>query len=809
MEKLFSTILNMTISGAIVILWVLAARLALRRAPKVFSYCLWAAVLFRLLCPVAFTSSLSALQVVPNRTSAGVVSQMTYLPAPAEPAVQATRPVSEATEAPSVTPAPVEEPIDWNRAAAHLWAAGAAALGAYGMLSHLALKRKLRESAPVSQGVREADGIPTPFVLGLFRPTIYLPSALEPREREYILRHERFHIRHGDPLVRAAFFLAVCLHWFNPFVWLAFRLCCRDMELRCDEAVLKTLDAGTRCDYAQSLLSMATGRWNLCTPLAFGEGDTGERVKRALGWKRRAAWVLVPAAVLCAGVMALTLSNPGGTFGSPFGHSYRMDLIADHTREAVAPAGRLYTLTDDQVLYIRDNSITEQLGTFQKARFDESFPDDYQSAELRRKNRTVWKLNTDDWWLLKQQDGSLWMVHPEAVFSLKRVDLLGIVIREPGTENQVQPYWCDSDGKKWAALETVTWVEGPCEIEFLPQEPADHLDILEERHQGTAVTSTNIDLPADESGAFCLNVSPEDAERITYTVRVGREQYYFTLRFAQTPTAGASPGPGSCLAEYSEHGAYIALDLPLSWSFEYHPGQGLSFWPGSHDGERLEFFHYPQKFGVCGTGLETHPLTLAGWNATAGVYDGGEIWSYISFPGGKFAVTGADTVSWWGEFGDEAMEILDSARFGETASLETVRSYLASFRPGGQVVAGENDYMATVHREAGTMWLYEYRVSGEEVTVTNEWQGFYHPDAPITINSLHWDGQWIYYGVFGESEGTFHMLLENGRNLDLILEGRTGFCFVCDAPMEDFQLLNADHEMIATLASSEISRNPG
>lgn len=174
---------------------------------------------------------------------------------------------------------PLEAPI---AIATIVWLTGTVAMVIYGVVSLLRLRRRLVGAVPLEKSVYLADHISTPFVLGLFRPKIYLPSALPEGERGYILLHERHHIRRLDHAVKLLAFLALCVHWFNPLVWLMFVLLGRDMEMSCDEAVMKKLGEAVRADYSASLLRLATGRKIIAgAPLAFGEGDTrdpgGER----------------------------------------------------------------------------------------------------------------------------------------------------------------------------------------------------------------------------------------------------------------------------------------------------------------------------------------------------------------------------------------------------------------------------------------------------------------------------------------------------------------------------------------------------
>ncbi len=324
-NELFQTVLGMSLTGAVVILLVLAARLLLRGAPRVFSYALWAVVLVRLLCP--FTPE-SALSLVPSArivevpgigdTTAEIFEVSTGIPAVDDGLNDffATHPYQGyvPAELPPDGPLPVipqtGDASDWRTVPAVLWAAGGGALLAYSVISLARLRRRLVGAIPLvgESGVWLADHIDTPFVLGLFRPRIYLPSALPEGEREYVLLHERTHIRRLDHATRALAWIALCLHWFNPLAWLAFHLAGKDMETSCDEAVLRRADRDARADYAASLLRLSAGKKLPVGPLAFGDGDPKSRIKNVLNYKKPAFWVIVVAlaAVIAAGAVLIT-----------------------------------------------------------------------------------------------------------------------------------------------------------------------------------------------------------------------------------------------------------------------------------------------------------------------------------------------------------------------------------------------------------------------------------------------------------------------------------------------------------------------
>ena len=318
MEGLFLKVLSMSATAAVVILLVLLARLPLRKAPKVFSHALWAVVLFRLLCPFSFESAFSVLPAVQSQPTADgqrvayVYTGVAVVNNPVNDYLSGHPYPADLLEvpAPGADTAKGSAAVDWMTAAAGVWLAGAAILLGYSLISLLILRRRLVGSVPLEgeKNVRLADHIPSPFVLGLFQPKIYLPSGLPEGERDYILLHERTHIRRFDHVFRALAWLALAIHWFNPLVWLAFRLAGKDMEMSCDEEVLRKMGRDVRADYSSSLLRLSTGKRLPAGPLAFGDGDPTSRIKNVLSYKKPALWVIVIAliGVVCAGVALAT-----------------------------------------------------------------------------------------------------------------------------------------------------------------------------------------------------------------------------------------------------------------------------------------------------------------------------------------------------------------------------------------------------------------------------------------------------------------------------------------------------------------------
>ena len=325
MEAVFLKVLNMSLSAAAVTVAVLLARLLLRRAPKKWSYLLWLVVAFRLVCPVSFSAPFSLLRLTAQSAavtqSGSAASELAYIPQDigymAQPRVYVGTPaVSEAISGalPAATPMNSANPMQiWIALGAALWCVGMAALLLYAVISYVNLRRRLRGAVRVEDGVYETDAVRAPFILGLFAPTVYLPVGLEGEPMHYVLAHERFHIRHGDHAVKLLAFLLLCVHWFDPLIWLAFYLMCRDMEMRCDEAVL-ALESGITKPYSMALLAFATERrFPSPSPLCFGETGVKERIKNVLRWKKPRAWVSVCAALLCVVAVAACAANPNKT----------------------------------------------------------------------------------------------------------------------------------------------------------------------------------------------------------------------------------------------------------------------------------------------------------------------------------------------------------------------------------------------------------------------------------------------------------------------------------------------------------------
>lgn len=344
MGNLFSHVINMTMTGSVAILMVMVVRLLLKRSPKIFSYALWAVVLFRLLCPVSLTSAISVLDIIQPETRelSENVAVVSYLPA--TPAIRADF-VEVREENASVPDKPDTKLIMTPMHAAGLvWAAGVAVMGLYSVVQYGNLRRKLVGNVPLRDNIYLADHLSTAFVLGIMRPRIYLPSGLPAEEREYILAHERHHIHRLDHIAKLLAYVALCIHWFNPLVWAAFILSGRDMEMSCDEAVIRRLGEDIRADYSAALLRLATHKKIISgMPLAFGEGDTKGRVLNMAKWKKPKIWVSGVCILLCIAVLAACGLNPEDSHTSDLDGRVTMVLPEGYTYEESSDGNLLFT----------------------------------------------------------------------------------------------------------------------------------------------------------------------------------------------------------------------------------------------------------------------------------------------------------------------------------------------------------------------------------------------------------------------------------------------------------------------------------
>ena len=311
MSGIFLKLLNLSISASWLVLVVLALRLVLKRAPKWVNVLLWGMVALRLMLPFSIESALSLIpsaetvspEVVQFDPAPTITSGVTIIDNAVNPSLS-----ESFAAAPSASANPL---YVWTYLAGWVWLIGLAAMLAYALVSYLRLRRRVSASIPLRENIYVCDEVPSPFILGIVHPRIYLPSALDEAQRGSVLSHERAHLARRDHWWKPLGFALLAVYWFNPLLWLAYTLLCRDIELACDERVLRGMDAGQVKDYSSALLACSVPRRMLAAcPLAFGEVGVGARVKNALRYKKPAFWVVAASVAVCVVVAVCFLTNP-------------------------------------------------------------------------------------------------------------------------------------------------------------------------------------------------------------------------------------------------------------------------------------------------------------------------------------------------------------------------------------------------------------------------------------------------------------------------------------------------------------------
>ncbi len=310
METVFLHLLNMSITAGWIALAVIVLRLFLKKAPKWITVLLWGLVGLRLILPVSIESVLSLIPSAETIPPEIVYSDTPQIHSGVELFNSTVNPVISESLAPevgaSVNPVQVLLFI-----ATIVWIAGMAGMMIYTLISYLRLRNKVKVSMSIEKNTYICDDINTPFILGIIKPKIYLPSNLTNAEQEYVLRHEKAHIKRKDHLIKPLGFLLLSVYWFNPLLWMAYVLLCRDIELACDEKVIRDMDVTNRKEYSTALLNCSIPRRMISAcPLAFGEVSVKQRIKSVLNYKKPAFWISIVAIVLCIALSVGFLTNP-------------------------------------------------------------------------------------------------------------------------------------------------------------------------------------------------------------------------------------------------------------------------------------------------------------------------------------------------------------------------------------------------------------------------------------------------------------------------------------------------------------------
>ncbi len=310
MTDVFLKTLNMSIAASWLILVVALLRVLLKKAPKWIAVLLWGVVALRLVLPFSFESALS---LIPSARTFDMHNIQYGTPAIRSgiPAVNhAVNPILGETFAPS--PAASVNPLYvWTFVASMIWLAGITAMLSYAVISYVRVRRSVAERVPCGGNLFLCDQVKSPFILGLARPKIHLPSDMDARAMGPVIAHEKAHLARRDHWWKPLGFLILAVHWFNPLCWVAYLLLCRDIELACDEKVIRRMDMDGRKQYSAALLECsARRRLIMICPLAFGEISVKKRVKNVLNYKRPAFWIMAVAVIACAVVTVCFATDP-------------------------------------------------------------------------------------------------------------------------------------------------------------------------------------------------------------------------------------------------------------------------------------------------------------------------------------------------------------------------------------------------------------------------------------------------------------------------------------------------------------------
>jgi beta-lactamase regulating signal transducer with metallopeptidase domain len=315
MSELFLKIVNMSISAGWFVLAVLILRMVLNKSPKWIRVLLWGLVAVRLICPFSLESALS---LIPSTETINPEIMMDWTPEISTGVGSldtALNPIITQSFAPD--PGASMNPLQfWIPLAAVAWITGIAAMLIYTAVSYILLRHKVATAVLLRNNIYQSEYVDSPFVMGIFKPKIYLPFKICEQNLEHVVAHEEAHIRRKDHWWKPFGFVLLALHWFNPLMWLGYILLCRDIELACDEKVIKEMDNENRADYTQALVTCSVNRRSIAAcPLAFGEVGIKARVKSVMDYKKPAFWVLVTALFICAGISVCFLTDPNAESG--------------------------------------------------------------------------------------------------------------------------------------------------------------------------------------------------------------------------------------------------------------------------------------------------------------------------------------------------------------------------------------------------------------------------------------------------------------------------------------------------------------
>lgn len=359
MNELFLKIVNRSISAGWIVLAVLLLRFAFKKAPRWVNVLLWGIVALRLILPFSVESTLS---LIPSAETISL-NIMTDKTPSVHTGVPALNSVINPVIGSSLAPAPGDSanPLQiWIPVLSMIWGIGVTVLLLYTAVSYRRLQRNVSEAVILRDNIFRSENVGSPFVLGVIRPRVYLSYKLDGQDLDHVIAHEQAHIRRRDHWWKPLGFLLLTIHWFNPLMWLAYVLLCRDIELACDEKVIQALGSEQRADYTRTLVACSVSRSMIAAcPLAFGEVGVKERVKSVMNYKKPAFWIIILAVIACAAAAVCFLTNPvddiPGADGTAAGKTYLYEndgIMGDFT----------LTLNEDQTYLYSEGMASSYMG---------------------------------------------------------------------------------------------------------------------------------------------------------------------------------------------------------------------------------------------------------------------------------------------------------------------------------------------------------------------------------------------------------------------------------------------------------------
>ncbi|MBR3948884.1 MAG: hypothetical protein IKJ70_05705 [Clostridia bacterium] len=377
MAAIFLKTVNMSISACWIVLAIMLLRIALKKAPKWINCILWGIAGLRLVMPLSFESIFSLIP------SAETISKTPYSPRPyfesgVPPIDNQVNAYLNGNYFEGVT-RPTGNFVDITTVLAIIWVIGIITLLIYTFVSFLRLKNEISTAILLRDNIYQSESVVSPFVLGIIKPKIYLPFNMNGQDMDHVVAHEKAHIKRKDHLWKPLGFLILTLHWFNPLMWLGYVLLCRDIELACDEKVIKEFNNEQRADYSEALLTCSVNRRMIAAcPLAFGESDVKNRVKSVLNYKQPSFWVIVVAVIICVALAVGFLTNPvnSSVFDSKYetGKCLYSYVVSEDKETRLNEL--VFNITEDGVVYKTfDIRTTEVVGNLEDS--------DYTAEDLK------------------------------------------------------------------------------------------------------------------------------------------------------------------------------------------------------------------------------------------------------------------------------------------------------------------------------------------------------------------------------------------------------------------------------------------